>query len=80
MTGGALFFNRTGAKIFVAAGALLVKRISELGSFFAAGALLVKRISELGSFFITFIRVMAFNALLGLIILIFGKGVVAVTT
>ena len=62
MTGGTVFFNRTGAIGLVAAGALLVKRISALGDFF-----------------ITFSRVMAFHTRLGLVILIFGKGVVAVT-
>ena len=63
MTGGTVFFERAGAKIFMAAGALLMKRISALGDFF-----------------ITFCRVMALSARLGLIILIFGKGMMAVTT
>ena len=34
MTGGAVFFNRTGAKGFVTAAALPVDGISELGYFF----------------------------------------------
>jgi hypothetical protein len=62
MTGGTIFFNRTGAKVFMTAAALLVESIRELGDFF-----------------ITFIRVMAFNARLYLVILIFGQGMMAVT-
>ena len=61
MTGGTIFFNRTGAK-----------------GFMTAAALLVESISALGDFFITFIRVMAFSARLGLVILIFGQGMMAV--
>ncbi len=34
MTGGTIFFNRTGAKVFVTAGALLVESIRALGDFF----------------------------------------------
>ena len=62
MTGGTIFFNRTGAKVFVTAGALLVESISALGDFF-----------------ITVIRVMAFHARLGLVILVCGQGMMAVT-
>jgi hypothetical protein len=34
MAGGTIFLNRTGAKVFVTAGALLVESISALGDFF----------------------------------------------
>ena len=48
-------------------------------SFVTAAALLVEGISALGYFLIAFGRIMAFNARLGLIILIFSQGMMALT-
>ena len=47
--------------------------------FMTAAALLMDGIRALGDFFITFIRVMALSARLGLVIFIFGQGMMAIT-